>query len=614
MKTKVNTENTNNNFWEEAREKVVATNRLPVNNPEDYPGFYADITDLAVEQLRHSDNIFKELHRMQADMVVTSVPLDDMYVTAFEKWSIQRTPEDVIVFYGYDTIFEFIKQFKCRRRNWINALKQKIKDIAEDEGRKYQFCWFSASLLWLTKWDCVQDEVYFTGGSSAAPWAREPWRGYLKQFSPDEVKEPLVSVGLDAGKDRQQFGREMMDMYSSFEKYKDMLPMAGREKPEKQYVVFRGKLHDRKAFENKCERAGQYYVLFDGSETLLFALKKITSTFQITKTQRQLLEKEGISVTDGEMLRGKGGKICELYIPYIYTSHVGSYKEKKPSVLSRFRMWVGYEEEVDMEALHIFVHDFWKYPKEGVYAFDSLEQFRCLYVGEAPSGNYGERLALKENTPVNTPESYHRKYLWEYEQTLDEDIAEHIGSIITSAPIAEDETGKKTFYEMHLFRLKSGEAFLLGYDELGLCVTSLTDKTLHTWIRKHLGESVYDYIFPNAEPEPCYADTAREIGHCCYPSYNGMWGLVTSKEVRDACEEPMEDETLYQDRETGRFFLYGTGYDRDEYYTMAELNIPCTEPAKIPLSDAEAALWMKEHCEAGTVERIFNGTDPSARD
>ena len=53
--------NTNNeNFWDAAKEVVIRSNRLPVNNPEQFPGFYADITEQVVNYLQHSENTIKD--------------------------------------------------------------------------------------------------------------------------------------------------------------------------------------------------------------------------------------------------------------------------------------------------------------------------------------------------------------------------------------------------------------------------------------------------------------------------------------------------------------------------------------------------------------------------
>lgn len=609
--------NTNNeNFWDAAKEVVIRSNRLPVNNPEQFPGFYADITEQVVNYLQHSENPIKDLQKMQADLLTTSVPLDEVYRTAFKRWEMYQTPDNIIVFTGYDLLGEFTTHFACSRRNCINNLKKIVKCFAEQQDFKFQFCWFSSDLLGLNFNDFLKDELYFSGGSCAAP--------DLEQSS-SEVVEPLVPVSLNVNKKRQMFGKEMQGIYGCFTNSMVAQPVV-HKKGVKDYVLFNGRLYKKNKFENKCERAGRYYVLYDGSETLLFSFVKVTTLFQITSSMKRLLENANILRTDDNKLidikwTDNKGNECELYIPYIYISHSGSYKKQPsalPSALTRFRLWQMVKDaDFDMNALYDFVFKFWRYPSDSLHTFCSLGEFCSKYVGEAIGGNYGERLAMP--TDVNTSKHYDTKYNpWE-DQTFDKDIAEHIASIITSVPIGKDVNGKTAFHQQHLYRLKSGEFFICGLsapNRYGLCIpyTSYPDSLLlRMWVRKHLEETVYTYIFGEDTPKPCYEDTATEIAHCIYPSVNDMWSMISTfrrqNMLLDDTGTPVENETLYQDNKTGRYFIYGIGYDRPEYYSMTDLGTKCREATEIPLDEVSAARWVKKHFDPNKMREIFGDID-----
>ena len=208
----LNTINTNNkNFWDETKEFVILNNRFPLNPPEQCPGFYADLTDKVVERLKYSLNLFDDLGRIKFDLANTSLPLDNTYVTALQQWHIELTATGVLVFEAQDVMGEYVKQFKTRRRSWINTLKQTVKDYAEKNMlNSWVFVWHISDQLELFSLDFwLRDEVYAPHYSSAAPWRIYPAE-YCKDLLPKGAGELPVAVQLNAKKERQSFSREMV--------------------------------------------------------------------------------------------------------------------------------------------------------------------------------------------------------------------------------------------------------------------------------------------------------------------------------------------------------------------------------------------------------------------
>lgn len=88
-----------------------------------------------------------------------------------------------------------------------------------------------------------------------------------------------------------------------------------------------------------CEYAGNnYYVLYDGMETILFKLEKLVS-FSLNEAQRNSLAQVGIRIAEDGSFVDVAGNTCDIYLPYIFVSRHGSYRESPSAALSRFRLW-----------------------------------------------------------------------------------------------------------------------------------------------------------------------------------------------------------------------------------------------------------------------------------
>lgn len=597
----LNTINTNNkNFWDETKEFVILNNRFPLNPPEQCPGFYADLTDKVVERLKHSQNLFSDLGRIKFDLANTSLPLDNTYVTALQQWHIELTATGVLVFEAQDVMGEYVKQFKTQRRSWINTLKQTVKDYAKKNGLKWQFVWHIFDQLELFPLDRLRDEVYAPHYSSAAPWHQKHWHEHWKALAPKGAGELLVPVA-DSPKERRRFGQKMTAINRMIENSRNLLPKVNMKAADRDYVVYRDKLYDKPTFESMCEYAGNnYYVLYDGMETVLFKLEKIYS-FTLNESQRSSLAQVGICIAEDGSFVDTSGNTCNIYLPYIFASRYGSYQEaSSSSTLSRFRVWQ--KNGLELEPLRTFVHKFWNYPTDGVYAFDSIDEFLCYYVGEAPGGNYGERVAGYTTTNEDPQVPY---YLPNDELTLDTATAKYVGSI----SVPDGEYPYKSIWSM-----RSGETFMIINRNGEQFVYPLSGESYRKFVREcfYYEEEYCPWEFRENTPY-YYKYCTIEIGHCCYKSsLHDMWCDFLPYEIQTSEKGLFETETLYREY-TGKFFLHGEGFMRDEFYTIEDLNTPCVQAADIPLTDSEAAMWMKEHCEAGTVERIFGGIDPSAR-
>lgn len=597
----LNTINTNNkNFWDETKEFVILNNRFPLNPPEQCPGFYSDLTDKVVERLKHSLNLFDDLGRIKFDLANTSVPLDNTYVTALQQWHIELTATGVLVFEAQDVMGEYVKQFKTRRRSWINTLKQTVKDYAEKNMlNSWVFVWHISDQLELFSLDFwLRDEVYAPHYSSAAPW-RIYSAEYCKDLLPKGAGELPVAVQLNAKKERQSFSREMVAFNCTIDNSRNLLSKVNMKTGDRQCVFYRKHLYDKQAFESMCECAGNnYYVLYDGMETVLFKFETLVS-FSLNESQRSSLAQVGICIAEDGSFVDAAGNTCNIYLPYIFASRYGSYRES-PSALSHFRMWQN--NGLELEPLRAFVHKFWNYPTDGVYAFDSIDEFLCYYVGEAPGGNYGERVAGYTTTNEDPQVPY---YLSSKELTLDTTTARYMGSI----SVPDGEYSYKSIWSM-----RSGETFMIINRNGEQFVYPLFGESYRKFVREcfYYEEEYCPWEF--RENTTLYYDSgAVEIGRCCYQTeLQTRWVDIAFYDMQIPNEDFVENETLYRNYHTGAFFIRGKGLARDEYYAFTDLCTPTlNECSTIPITNNEAAAWINKYCGKEKLREVFGDIDPS---
>lgn len=592
---------TNNNFFDKAREEGMLYYGRTGRKPEEYPGFYADLTDEVVERLKHSLNLFDDLGHIKFDLANTSVPLDNTYVTALQQWHIELTANGVLLLETYDVMGEYLKPFKTKRRIWINTLKQTVKDYAEKHNLTWVFVWHVSDQLQLCPWDArLRDEAYAPHYSSAAPW-RIFSTEYCKALLPKGAGELPVPVQLNIQKERQSFSREMVAFNCTIDNSRNLLSKVNMKTADRRCVFYRKHLYDKQAFESMCEYAGNnYYVLYDGMETILFKLEKLVS-FSLNEAQRNSLAQVGIRIAEDGSFVDVAGNTCDIYLPYIFVSRHGSYRESPSAALSRFRLWQ--KNGLELEPLRSFVHKFWNYPADGVYAFDSVDEFLLYYAGEAPGGgNYGERVDGYTTTNEDPQVPY---YLFNEELTVDTSIARYIGGI--SVPNGE-------YPYKSIWSMRSGETFMIISRKGEQYVNLLHGDDFRKFVREYLYyEEEYCPLEFRENTDLYYESGAVEIGRCCYQTeLQTRWGDIAFYDMQIPNKDFFESETLYRDYHTGAFFIRGKGLTRDEYFIFTDLCTPTlNESSTIPITNNEAAAWISKYCGKEKLREVFGDIDPS---